>query len=279
MPSEPAAPALAARVAAAFAAITHVDAVAMAGSRIAGGADDRSDIDLYVYAAKPVAMADRDAIASRSATRREVGNDFWEPGDEWIDERTGIQVDVMYRTPTWIEDQLERVLTRHEASLGYSTCLWHNVRHSQPLVDRVGWYAKLQEAAARPYPEPLRRAIIAKNQPILRQTLSSYLAQIERAIRRDDSVSIQHRVTALLASYFDILFAVNELPHPGEKQLLRFAVANCDRKAPGMESQINALLETAARPASPTIVTRINALVDGLDDLLVSERLLSLPAE
>jgi len=268
--------ALAAGVAAAFGALPEVDAVALAGSRIAGAADDRSDFDFYVYAAEPVAMADRVTIASHFATHREVGNTFWEPGDEWIDERTGLQVDVMYRTPAWITDQLERVLTRHEASLGYSTCFWHNVRHSEPLFDRTGWYVDLQVAAARPYPRPLRRALVARNHPILRQTFSSYLTQIERAVRRDDSVSIQHRVTALLASYFDILFAVNELPHPGEKQLLQFASAHCRKTASGMEAQVNALLETAAHPASPTIVTRINALLDGLDDLLIVEGLLSL---
>ena len=276
MPTETTTPAaLAARVAAAFGALSEVDAVALAGSRADGAADDRSDIDLYVYAAEPVAMADRVAIASRFATRREVGNDFWEPGDEWIDEQTGLQVDVMFRTPAWIEHQLERVLTRHEASVDYSTCFWHNVRHSEPLFDRTGWYVDLQVAAARPYPEPLRRAIIARNHPILRRTISSYLAQIERAVRRGDSVSIQHRVTALLASYFDILFAVNELPHPGEKQLLQFAKAHCARASPEMEAQVNLLLETAASPASPMIVTHINALLDGLDDFLVGERLLS----
>ena len=156
----------------------------------------------------------------------------------------------MYRTPVWIEEQLERVLVRHEASVGYSTCFWHNVLHSTPLFDRSGWYRDLQAAATRPYPQPLQRAIIARNHPILRQTLSSYLAQIERAMRRGDSVSIQHRVTALLASYFDVLFAVNELPHPGEKRLLQIAATHCAKTPPDMETQINALLETAARPAS-----------------------------
>jgi hypothetical protein len=212
-------------VAAAFAKFPAVIAVALAGSGVAGTADEQSDLDLYVYAEEPVAMADRIAIATRFATRREVGNDFWEPGDEWIDAQTGRHVDVMYRTPDWIEEQLERVLVRHEASVGYSTCFWHNVLHSTPLFDRSGWYRDLQAAATRPYPRPLQRAIIARNYSILRQTLSSYLAQIERAVWRGDSVSIQHRVTALLASYFDVLFAVNELPHPGEKRLLQLSAS------------------------------------------------------
>ena len=94
-------------------------------------------------------------------------------------------------------------------------------------------------------------------------------------MRRGDSVSIQHRVTALLASYFDVLFAVNELPHPGEKRLLQFAATRCAKIPLDMETQINAILETAARPASPAIIMQINALLDGLDNLLAKERLLS----
>jgi predicted nucleotidyltransferase len=276
MPSDPTAPAaLAASVAAAFANLPDVAAVALAGSGVTGAADEQSDVDLYVYAGAPVAMADRVAIATGFATRAEVGNEFWEPGDEWIDTQTGRHVDVMYRTPAGIEEQLKRVLVRHEASVGYSTCFWHNVLHSTPLFDRSGWYRGLQSTAARPYPQSLRHAIIARNHPILRQTLSSYLAQIERAVRRDDSVSIQHRVTALLASYFDVLFAVNELPHPGEKRLLQFAATCCAKIPVDMETQINAILETAARPASPAIIMQINAQLDGLDNLLVKERLLS----
>jgi hypothetical protein len=275
MPSDSTPPAsLAASVAAAFANLPAVAAVALAGSGATGAADEQSDVDLYVYAGAPVAMADRVAIATGFATRAEVGNDFWEPGDEWIDTQTGRHVDIMYRTPDWIEEQLKRVLVRHEASVGYSTCFWHNVLHSTPLFDRSGWYRGLQATAARPYPQPLRQAIIARNHPILRQTLSSYRAQIERAVRRGDSVSIQHRVTALLASYFDVLFAANELPHPGEKRLLQFAATRCAKIPVDMESHLNALLETAARPASPAIVTHVNALLNNLDDLLANEGLI-----
>jgi len=275
MPADPTPPtAPAASVAAAFATLPEVAAVALAGSGATGVADEESDVDLYVYAGAPITMADRIAVATSFAAHAEVGNDFWEPGDEWIDAQTERHVDVMYRTPLWIEEQLERVLVRHEASVGYSTCFWHNVLHSTPLFDRSGWYRRLQEAAARPYPQPLRCAIIAKNHPILRQTLSSYLAQIERAVRRGDSVSIQHRVTALLASYFDVLFAVNELPHPGEKRLLQLAATRCSKIPAEMETQINAVLETAARPATCVVIDQIDALLESLDALLWNEQLL-----
>jgi hypothetical protein len=248
--------------------------VAVAGSVVTASADDGSDVDLYVYAAAPVPIPAREAIADRFAVVREVGNDTWEPGDEWIDAESGIHVDVMYRTPDWIEGQLARVLVRHEASLGCSTCLWHNVLHSSPLVDRDGWYQALQAAARRPYPAGLKHAIVARNHPILRRSLSSYLAQIERAVRRGDGPAVQHRVTALLASYFDILFAVNELPHPGEKRLLSFAATRCARTPPHLVADVQAVLATAAHPAPWELLPRLTVLLDGLDALLIDEQVI-----
>ena len=142
-------------VAAAFAKFPAVIAVALAGSGVAGTADEQSDLDLYVYAEEPVAMADRIAIATRFATRREVGNDFWEPGDEWIDAQTGRHVDVMYRTPDWIEEQLERVLVHHEASVGYSTCFWHNVLHSTPLFGPFWLVPRSPGGSSAPVPKAI----------------------------------------------------------------------------------------------------------------------------
>jgi hypothetical protein len=57
-----------------------------------------------------------------------------------MDRETGISVDVMFRAAPGIEDQLDRVLRRHGASLGFSTCFWYNVQNSDPLFDRAGWF-------------------------------------------------------------------------------------------------------------------------------------------
>jgi len=263
--------ALARDVAARFAALPEVVAVALGGSRGAGAAGDDSDVDLYVYAEGEIPLARRAAIAGRGAARAEVGNTFFEPGDEWVDRATGIAVDVMFRAPRWIEEQLDRVLLRHEASTGYSTAFWHNVRSSVPLFDRDGWYAALQARAAAPYPEALRRAVVAKNRPLLRDNLSSYLRQIERALARGDRVSVNHRVAAFLASWFDVIFAVNRLPHPGEKRLVQLVEALCPRRPPGAAEEVRSLL--AAVPG-PDVVARANALADGLDALLREEGLL-----
>lgn len=86
-------------------------------------------MQLYVYAPAVVPTSSRTEIA-RNAKRSGIGNYFWEPGDEWIDTESGIRIDAMFRTTRWIEDQLDRVLQRHAASVGYSNCFWHNVWNS-----------------------------------------------------------------------------------------------------------------------------------------------------
>jgi len=50
------------------------------------------------------------------------------------------------------------------------------------------------------YPEPLRRAIIAKNHPILRSTLFFLCTPDRDGVAAHDSLSVNHRITALLAS-------------------------------------------------------------------------------
>ncbi|MGZ4813866.1 MAG: hypothetical protein ACXVZV_00550 [Terriglobales bacterium] len=256
---------LAQRLANRYAEIREVEAVAIAGSRMSTFVDTRSDVDLYVYSSAPVPL-ERRAEVARGAKQAEIGNSFWESGDEWIDPETGISVDVMFRTTPWMEEQLDRVLRRHEASVGYSTCFWYNVGNSRALFDRVRWFEAIQERANAPYPPELKRAIVAKNFPILRRNMSSYRHQIELALEREDAVSVNHRVTALVASYFDILFAVNEQPHPGEKRLVQFAEELCRKLPRDMEERVRAVVKTAS-------LATIDVLVDGLEDMLRSEGL------
>jgi hypothetical protein len=85
---------------------------------------------------------------------------------------------------------------------------------SASLYDKTGWLKLLQDKGNHPYPKSMRAAIIAKNYPILPRTISSYTHHIQKAISRKDSVSIIHQTAALLARYFDIIFALNSVPHP-----------------------------------------------------------------
>jgi hypothetical protein len=263
---------LARAVAARYGALSEVEAVALGGSAAAGTADPGSDIDLYVYVREAIPVEVRARIASAGAEAVEVDNQFWEPGDEWIDAETGIHVDVMFRSVGWIEEQLDRVLQRHEASVGYSTCLWHNVVSSRELYDREEWFKGLQQRAHQPYPEELRRAVVAKNHPILRETASSYRYQLAGAVAREDLVSVNHRVAAVLASYFDILFALNRMPHPGEKRIVEIVLAQCAKVPGGMKEQVEALV--AAVADGQGVVDRLDELVEELDQVLQVEGLL-----
>jgi hypothetical protein len=255
-----------------YAVLPRVEAVALGGSRTGPFAEPTSDYDLYVYSRSPVDLASRIAIARRHSAAPETDNRFWEAGDEWI-ETGGERVDVMFRDTGWMEEQLARVLDRHEASIGYSTAFWFNLKTSKPLFDRDGWFARIQQKASAAYPEALRRNIIAKNYPILRSTQSSYVHQIESAAQRKDAVSVNHRTTALLASFFDIVFAMNRQPHPGEKRLLQWSGALCPARPIQMETLIPEIISNASRSA-PEMITVIHPLLDGLDDTLRAEGLI-----
>jgi len=237
---------LARRIADLFSPFPNVEAVALAGSYATGTVDPDSDIDLYVYITSVIPLSDRVAIVETlGATRADLNLQFWDLGGEWVDAETGIEVDVIYWDTAWIEGQLDRVLLAHQASTGYSTCFWSTVRNSLILYDRDGWLQGLKERSMQPYPEELRRAIIAKNHPVLRSVIPSYLHQIEMAIKRNDLGSVNHRVAALLASYFDVLFALNRLPNPGEKRLLRIASERCEKIPREMCSQVERVLRAA----------------------------------
>lgn len=55
----------------------------------------------------------------------------------------------------------------------------------------------------------------------------SFDEQIRNALLRNDIVSVNHRISAFLASYFDVLFAMNRITHPGEKKLVPYALVHC----------------------------------------------------
>lgn len=269
------------RVAALLAELPQVTAVALGGSRASpsGAADASSDIDLYVYTTAEIPLAERDRIVELAggASQASLGLTYWGPGDEWYHAPTGIEVDLVYFDTRWMEDQLQRVIVQHRAALGYTTCLWYTARHSQPLYDPADWLAGLQNLAATEYPEALRANIIALNHPVLRQIIPAYAHQLEKAARRGDLVSVNHRLAGLFASYFDIVFAYNRRLHPGEKRLLVHAAAQCPVLPTAMTAEVTAVLQAAALPAAllpaaegepPRLMACVNQLLDHLDQLL-----------
>jgi len=246
-----------------FGAFPQVEGVGVGGSLATGVADAGSDIDLYVFTTSTIPLAQRAALVDEmGALRADLDLTFWDLGDEWIHSGSSVEVDTIYWDMDWIQAQLDRVLVQHEASLGYTTSFWHTIRGLVVLFDRSGKLGDLKNQAAQPYPEPLRQAIIARNLPVLRQVIPSYAHQIARAVERGDRVSINHRVGALLASYFDILFAFNRTPHPGEKRLLEHA-----ERLPIIPPAMRETVEAVLQSTDPSLNDHVDRLVTNLEKL------------
>lgn len=260
------------QIASLFAALPQVTALAMGGSLSSGAADSSSDIDLYVYTNAEIPLATREAIVAQAdgAAQQNMNLSYWGPGDLWIDAASAILIDCMYFEARWMEEQLERVLTQHQPSLGYSTCFWRTIQQSRILYDAQGWFQALQQRSQQPYPETLRQNIIHYNHPVLRGILTSYWDQLEKALKRQDLISVNHRLAALLASYFDILFALNRVLHPGEKRQVTFAQSQCALLPEQMQADLKAVLASAGAGDMATL-THLARLLDRLETLLAQE--------
>jgi len=248
-----------------------VEVVALGGSRASAQEDAASDVDLYVLTSAKVPTKTRQRIVEQlgGATVANLGHDYFGGGDEWLDAGTGTHLDVMYFGLEWLREQVERAMTHHQPSLGYSTAFPYTVSRAHVLHDPEGKFAALQAESRKPYPEALRQAVVRYNHPMLRGVLSSYCAQLEKAVRRGDLVSVNHRLAALLASYFDVLFALNRALHPGEKRLLAAAQTDCEKLPADMEADVSAVLGASA--ANETLLGNVNRLLDRLDTLLGQE--------
>jgi hypothetical protein len=261
---------LAAQIAARYAQIPLVRAVAVSGSTTSQTAEPGSDIDMYVYVDSEIPLEARIAAAVPYRDDAEFNLQFWETTDNYVNAETSYALDVMYRWVSWTEGELDRLFAHPVGWIGYTTAIWHNLKTALPLFDRDGWFASVQARVHHPYPEALRRAIIDKNGAVLRRTMFSYMQQIEKALQRGDLVSVNHRIAALLASYFDVLFALNRQPHPGEKRLLDFA----ERLCPLRPVTLRADIETALRlggTGDPTAADALHHLLDALTPLLIAE--------
>ena len=92
--------------------------------------------------------------------------------------------------------------------------------------------------------------------------------QIKKAVNRNDYVSINHRVSAFLESYFDIIFAMNKLTHPGEKRLVQLCKRDCKILPDNFESNLDALFKNMftntadVEKALQNIVTEISRCLE-----------------
>ena len=221
-------------------ALPQIEAVALGGSRAGDRYDETSDYDVYLYCTAPIPEDSRREILQRYCAYLEIGNTFWELEDN-VTLKNGIDMDILYRNLDDFVRDVACVTEDFQARNGYTTCMWHNLNTCRILYDRSGRLADAKKRFNIPYPAQLRKNIIGRNRKLLQGTLPAYSGQIRKAVSRGDSVSVNHRVSAFLESYFDILFALNETTHPGEKRLISLAKEHCRLLPDDFEENLNTL--------------------------------------
>jgi predicted nucleotidyltransferase len=252
-----------------FSKLEEVEGIMLAGSMAANTNDEHSDYDIYIYASKEIPVESRKLITDKYCSFMGLNNQYWETEDDGFMKEGNIPVELIYRDLNWIEGVLNSLLMDFRGSIGYSTCFWANFMSSIILYDKEGKLASLQEKYRILYPVQLKKDIIKKNYPLLKQEMFSYYHQIEKALLRQDLISVNHRIAALFASYFDIIFAYNEMAHPGEKKLLRIIKENNLKVPENMEENINNILKYSGC-CSENLLPEIDRLVVELDCLLHS---------
>ena len=211
-----------------FEQFEQVYAIAVGGSSRANTSDSKSDIDIYIFTDKEILVTEREKIIKKYSSKYEAGGEYFGSGDEFFVDSMNKQLDVMYWDKNWIENIIDNVWIKCYPSNGYSTCFLFTIKNCEIMYDKSGWLAGLKNKLDTQYPQKLKHNIIKRNMMLLKdKPFASYYEQIEKALQRNDSNSVNHRIAAFLASYFDIIFALNELLHPGEKKLVKYATEHC----------------------------------------------------
>ncbi len=250
-----------------FSKYESVEGVLLSGSRTTPNFDKDSDYDIYIYSKGEVPLEFRKKIADKYFNYAELNNTTWEQEDQGFFKGINVQVDIVYRDVEFIEGVLEEIVGKCTASTGYTTCFWANLIKSDILYDRNGKLNQLQKKFDVDYPEQLRRNIVSKNFPLLNRIIPAYTNQIKKALKREDLISVNHRISAFFESYFDIIFAVNMKLHPGEKKLLKITGEQLEYLPENMEGDIRELFENLHRKDFD-IVKKLEIITDRLEKLL-----------
>ena len=221
-------------------ALPQVEAIALGGSRAGERYDEKSDYDIYLYCTAPGPEEVRREIICKYASYVEYGNQFWELEDNGTF-RDGIDFDILYRDLDDFTEGVANVVERFQASNGYTTCMWHNLRTCRIIYDEKGRLAAAKARFDVPYPAQLKENIISRNSKLLHGTLPAYDGQVKKAASRDDKVSICHRTAAFMESYFDIIWALNGQTHPGEKRLISLCLESCPLLPADFEKNLHTL--------------------------------------
>ncbi len=246
--------------------LPQVEAIALGGSRAGDVYDEKSDYDVYVYCTDSIQTEEKLPILERYCSYMELSNHFWELEDNCT-LKNGTDIDILYRNIDDFERDVSSVVEQCQAHNGYTTCMWHNLLTCRIVYDEYGRLEKLKKRFSVSYPKQLKENVINNNMKLLYDSMPAYYYQIKKAIGRNDLVSINHRTTAFMESYFDVIFAVNELTHPGEKRLVALCKKKCKLLPKDFEKNINELYKALFYDGN-TVIAILEKMINELKEIL-----------
>ena len=242
----------------------NIDAIVLSGSKTSLINDEMSDYDIYIYSKEKVNIETRKRFAEKYASYYELGNDYFEYGDELI--INDICFDFMYRDLSFAENEIKYIWRECNSKIGYTTAFLYNIKNSKIIYDKDSKFKNLQNELNKEYPDKLKENIINKNLAVMKdKKCASFFEQIEKAIKRKDIVSVNHRVSAILSSYFDVLFALNKELHPGEKKLIKYSYKLCKSLPKNFETDITNIINCGL---NENILENINNLIENLKKII-----------
>lgn len=244
---------------------TEIESIAIGGSTTAKTSDKASDIDVYIFPKTNIPIEVRNNIIKPISSKFEIGCEYFGSGDEYWVNKLNKQLDVMYWNKEWFENVVNNTWIKAYPQNGYTTCFLYTLKNFNIFYDKNNWLQNLKKIISTQYPRELKENIIKRNLMLMKdKPFASYYEQIQKAILRNDIVSINHRISAFIASYFDIVFALNEQLHPGEKRLIQYAKNNCKILPNNFETNLLKLFE---QPNAETL-SILNSIITELKTLL-----------
>jgi hypothetical protein len=246
--------------------------IALGGSHAKGTGDERSDVDIYLFA-ECVLSADRRRALAEQVCGADGGVVCWGMDEPFVEGGTdfrygGQTVEVWIREARSVAETIERCL-RGEVEREYRAwtvmgffnyAVLSDVRSMRIVDDPSGMLEEWKRRVAE-YPPALRRAIVAR-----------FLAEAKfwpgnvhyrSAVERGDAIyaaGIAHQVACALVQ---VVFALNEVYFPGEKRLAR-ALGRLPAAPRAFAARVEALLW----PGAPASVAELCAQARELDALV-----------
>lgn len=248
-----------------YARFSQVRAMAIGGSRAVKRNDEFSDYDVYVYCTEPVPTEQRRIVLEKHCGSMALDNHYREHEDVCIMD-DGTELNIVYRNLDEFLAGIDRVVEHYEVLDGCTTGMWHNLMTGRIAYDKGGLLAAAKEKYQVPYPQELKNNIISHHMNLIKYGIPSFIVQIDKAMKRGDMVNINQSVNRFLSSYFDILFALNEKRHPGEKRLVQVSMEECSILPARFELNIRLLLNSMFK--DPAAISVVELMVSELEKVI-----------